>query len=149
MEKSDFLEKLDSQSSLLITKENQNTSFIFVFTCIAAIGGFLFGYDTGVIGGANVWIDKEFDLTPLLLETVVSMAIAGAIVGSILAGIYSDRLGRKKTIIVADVFFMGGAVVMAIAPDVGILIVGRFIVGVGVGIAAMVVPMYLAEVSPP
>jgi SP family myo-inositol transporter-like MFS transporter 13 len=57
-------------------------------------------------------------------------------------------LGRKLTIIIADTFFTAGAVVMAIAPDVYILIVGRFIVGVGVGIAAMVVPIYLAEVAP-
>jgi SP family myo-inositol transporter-like MFS transporter 13 len=77
------------------------------------------------------------------------MAIFGAIVGSFFAGFFADRLGRKKTIMIADLFFVAGAFVMAIAPEVGVLIVGRFIVGLGVGVAAMIVPMYLAEASPP
>jgi SP family myo-inositol transporter-like MFS transporter 13 len=116
---------------------------------VSAIGGFLFGYDTGVIGGANQYIEDEMNLNPLTEETVVSIAILGAVFGAIGAGPSSDHFGRKKTIMVADVVFFFGAVFMGIAPNVGVLIFGRFIVGLGVGIAAMVVPVYLAEASPP
>mmetsp|Transcript_42630 Transcript_42630/g.40920 ORF Transcript_42630/g.40920 Transcript_42630/m.40920 type:complete len:123 (+) Transcript_42630:24-392(+) len=76
------------------------------------------------------------------------MAILGAAVGSIFAGPFSDRYGRKPTIIMADLLFMLGAVVMASAPNIPILIVGRLIVGFGVGIASMIVPIYLSESSP-
>ena len=77
------------------------------------------------------------------------MAIVGAVCGSLIAGPSSDKLGRKPTIQIADICFTCGAVVMAFAPNVGVLIAGRFIVGLGVGIAAMIVPVFLAEAAPP
>ena len=76
------------------------------------------------------------------------MALFGAAIGSLIGGSISDKYGRKPTIIISDILFMIGAVVMAFAPDVLVLMSGRFIVGLGVGIAAMVIPVYLAECSP-
>ena len=72
--------------------------FLTKLTSIAAIGGFLFGYDTGVIGGANIFIEDDFGIGATLLETIVSMAIVGAVIGSLIAGPFSDKLGRKPTI---------------------------------------------------
>jgi MFS family permease len=89
------------------------------------------------------------NLNPLTEETVVSIAILGAIVGAIGAGPCADYHGRRITIMLADVVFFFGAVFMGLAPNVDFLIFGRFVVGLGVGIAAMAVPIYLAEASPP
>ncbi|CDW81272.1 inositol transporter 1-like [Stylonychia lemnae] len=80
--------------------------------------------------------------------TIVSLAQLGSAIGSLVAGPFADKYGRKITIIMADIFFTIGAVIMGVAPTIAILIVGRFLVGLGVGIAAMVVPVYLSEAAP-
>ena len=109
----------------------------------------LFGYDTGVIAGANLYIDESFqNVTDFEKELIVSLTILGAAIGSLFGGPMADRFGRKPTIFIADVCFTAGCLVMAFSPSVNILILGRFIVGFGVGSAAIVVPVYLAEVSP-
>ena len=78
----------------------------------------------------------------------MSMAIAGAAVGAFLGGLISDLIGRKKTLIVSDIFFSVGAAFMGFAGDILMMIFGRFVVGLGIGVAAMGVPVYLAECSP-
>lgn len=127
----------------------KNTSFLIILTLTAAIGGFLFGYDTGIIGGANLYIydDLGYD-TPLVEGTVVSLTVLGAIFGSIFSGPFSDQKGRKPTILMADVSFIIGAVIMGVSPNIWVLMLGRFVVGLGVGSAAMIVPVYLAESAP-
>ncbi|XP_042477296.1 inositol transporter 4-like [Macadamia integrifolia] len=117
----------------------------------AGIGGFLFGYDTGVISGALLFIRDDFrsvDRNTVLQETIVSMAIAGAIGGAALGGLTNDKLGRKYSILIADVFFMLGAIIMASAWAPWVIIVGRIFVGLGVGIASMTTPLYISEISP-
>lgn len=128
--------------------QKRNLLFLVRLTATAAIGGLLFGYDTGVIGGANEFIREEFDLTAFEQEAVVSVAIAGAVFGSLVGGTLADQMGRKPTILVSDFVFCLGALMMGLAPNVLTLIFGRFIVGFGVGMAAMVVPVYLAEAAP-
>mmetsp|Transcript_22643 Transcript_22643/g.40747 ORF Transcript_22643/g.40747 Transcript_22643/m.40747 type:complete len:462 (-) Transcript_22643:865-2250(-) len=128
--------------------QKRNLLFLVRLTATAAIGGLLFGYDTGVIGGANEFIKEDFGLSPFVQEAVVSVAIAGAVFGSILGGVLADQTGRKPTILVSDFVFCLGALIMGFSPNVSCLILGRFVVGVGVGTAAMVVPIYLAEASP-
>lgn len=76
------------------------------------------------------------------------MALFGAFIGSLIAGVLSDQIGRKPVIIISDVLFTGGSLLMAFAPEIYVLMIGRIIVGLGVGIASMVVPVYLSEVSP-
>ena len=126
-----------------------NLCFVLNLTFIAAIGGLLFGYDTGVIAGANLFLENTFEgITDEEKELIVSIAVAAAAVGSIVGGPLSDHMGRRPTVLIADLMFTAGAVVMAIAPSIAVLVVGRLIVGFGVGIAAMVVPVYLAEISP-
>ncbi|XP_044477023.1 probable inositol transporter 2 [Mangifera indica] len=117
----------------------------------AGIGGLLFGYDTGVISGALLYIRDDFksvDRRTVLQESIVSMAVAGAIIGAAIGGWMNDRYGRRSTILIADFLFFSGAVIMASAPNPAALITGRVFVGLGVGMASMTSPLYISEASP-
>jgi sugar porter (SP) family MFS transporter len=113
-----------------------------------ALGGLLFGYDTGVISGALLFIPDDFKLTPFLQGAIVAALLLGAMVGSACAGRLADRFGRRNLIITAAIIFTVGALVAALAPSVGVLIAARFVLGLAVGSAALVVPLYLAEIAP-
>lgn len=117
----------------------------------AGIGGLLFGYDTGVISGALLYIRDDFkavDKKTVLQESIVSMAVGGAIIGAAIGGWMNDRFGRRTAILVADFLFFVGAVIMAAAPNPATLIIGRVFVGLGVGMASMTSPLYISEASP-
>lgn len=127
------------------------TPYIMRLAFSAGIGGLLFGYDTGVISGALLYIKEEYesvDRQTWLQETIVSMAVAGAIVGAAIGGWMNDKFGRKKSILLADVLFFFGAVVMAAAHGPWMIILGRIFVGFGVGMASMTSPLYISEASP-
>ncbi|KAE9604583.1 putative major facilitator, sugar transporter, major facilitator superfamily [Lupinus albus] len=117
----------------------------------AAIGGLLFGYDTGVISGALLYIRDDFkavDRKTWLQEAIVSVALAGAIIGASVGGYINDQFGRRKGIIFADTLFFIGSVIMAAATNPTILLIGRVFVGFGVGMASMASPLYISEASP-
>src|SRR5690242_18311994 len=118
---------------------------VYVF---GALGGLLFGYDTGVISGAILFIPNDFKLSSFLQGAIVAGLLLGAMIGSASAGRLSDRLGRRLLIIVAAIVFTVGALLAAFAPTVGVLIAARVVIGLAVGAAAMVVPLYLAEIAP-
>ncbi|KAJ8755417.1 hypothetical protein K2173_019215 [Erythroxylum novogranatense] len=125
--------------------------YVVGLTVIAGIGGLLFGYDTGVISGALLYIKDDFEAvnqSSFLQETIVSMALVGAMIGAASGGWINDAYGRKKATLLADVMFAAGSVVMAAAPDPYVLIIGRLLVGLGVGIASVTAPVYIAEASP-
>ncbi|KAL1807466.1 hypothetical protein DCAR_0726826 [Daucus carota subsp. sativus] len=127
------------------------TPYIMKMALSAGIGGLLFGYDTGVISGALLYIREDFrsvDRKTWLQETIVSMAVAGAIIGAAVGGWINDRFGRKISLLLGDLLFFVGAVVMASAPFPGMIIVGRIFVGFGVGMASMTAPLYISEASP-
>src|SRR5215216_3854755 len=113
-----------------------------------ALGGLLFGYDTGVISGAILFITQELRLTPFLEGLVVASLLLGAAVGAASAGPLSDRLGRRNIIIIAAVLFSIGAIGAALAPNVGVLVLFRVVLGLAVGAAALIVPLYLSEIAP-
>ena len=118
---------------------------IFFF---GALGGLLFGYDTGVISGAILFITKDFGLSPFMQGAIVAALLLGAMVGAALAGPLSDRMGRKRLIMIAGITFTIGALAAAAAPSAWPLVAARFVIGLAVGSAALVVPLYLSEIAP-
>ncbi len=115
---------------------------------IAALGGLLFGYDTGVISGALLFIGKDFQLNAFLEGFIVSSLLLGAVVGAGISGALSDRLGRRTIILAAAAIFAIGAIGAGLAPSVGVLIFFRFFLGLGVGSASALVPSYISESAP-
>lgn len=119
------------------------------FCCFtSALGGLLFGYDLFVISGAKDLIVQHFQLPTLMEGWFVSSAMVGAIFGCLLAGASSDRFGRKKVLVVASVLLLACSVGCGLAWSTASLIFFRWIGGVGVGIASMVCPLYISEISP-
>jgi SP family galactose:H+ symporter-like MFS transporter len=121
---------------------------IYPIAGIAALGGLLFGYDTGVISGALLFIRTEFGLSPALQGLVAGIALIGAAAGAAVAGGLSDRFGRRMVIMSTGLVFIAGALISALAPSLSVLLAGRVIVGVGIGVASMLTPLYLAETAP-
>jgi major inositol transporter-like SP family MFS transporter len=123
--------------------------FLVKLTVISSLGGLLFGYDTGVISGALLYMRDDLHLTPVTEATVVSVLLfPGAAVGALLGGRIADALGRKRSLIVCAGLFLLGAVGCATAPNVGVMVVTRIVLGLGVGAASVVVPVFLAEMAP-
>src|SRR3954471_21312520 len=115
---------------------------------VAALGGFLFGYDSAVINGAVAAIGDQFNAAAGSLGFAVASALLGAAVGALTAGRFADRFGRLFTMKVAAVLFFVSALVAGFAPNLIILIIGRIIGGLGVGVASVIAPAYIAEVAP-
>jgi sugar porter (SP) family MFS transporter len=122
--------------------------FVYVMASIAALGGLLFGFDTGVISGALLFIRQDFGLNAFTEGFIVSSLLLGAMVGAGISGALSDRLGRRTIILVAAIIFAVGAIGAALSPNVGILILFRFVLGLGVGTASALVPSYISESAP-
>lgn len=114
---------------------------------IANLSGFLFGYHTAVISGALIFLAPALGLSVAEQGIVVSTILLGAILGALIGGSLSDRFGRKKTLILTAFLFTLGSLVISIADDYAYLLSGRGISGVGLGIASVVCPLYLAETS--
>ncbi|GCE06598.1 sugar porter family MFS transporter [Dictyobacter aurantiacus] len=121
---------------------------VYFITSVAALGGLLFGYDTGVISGAQLFLVKTFSLNPQQQELAVSAVLIGAIIGAIVAGKVNDAFGRKKTLLLLAVIFTLGALLTAVSPNYTLFLIFRAIVGLGIGAAASVVPVYISEMAP-
>lgn len=119
--------------------------FIYFF---GALGGILFGYDTGVISGAILFIQKQLHLDTWQQGWIVSGVLLGALVGAIIIGPMSDRLGRRKMVLSVAVIFFIGAIGCGLSPEFWSLVSFRFVLGIAVGGASTLVPMYLSEVAP-
>ncbi|MFJ3956731.1 sugar porter family MFS transporter [Arthrobacter sp. NPDC090010] len=115
---------------------------------VAALGGFLFGYDSAVINGAVSAVEQRFDVDPVSLGFAVASALIGAAVGSLLAGRLADRVGRLSVMRIAAVLFLVSALGAGLAPALWVLVVFRIVGGLGVGMASVIAPAYIAEVSP-
>jgi len=122
--------------------------FVYTAVAIAAVGGLLFGYDTGVISGAILFIKGDFSLSATMEEIVVSAVLIGAVFGAAAGGALTGRFGRRKMIILAGIIFTLSAIGTALAPTVGWLIGARVVSGIGIGIASFISPMYIAELVP-
>ncbi|MDJ0651980.1 MAG: sugar porter family MFS transporter [Simkaniaceae bacterium] len=119
-----------------------------VICCVTAIGGFLFGYDTGVISGAILYIKQEYTLSIIQEELIISMVSLGAILGAILGGPLCDRLGRKKIVLSSSLIFIISAIGLSLAGSVNGIIGWRFLVGLAIGVSSATAPLYIAELSP-
>jgi MFS transporter, SP family, arabinose:H+ symporter len=126
---------------------------VFLVAAIAAIAGFLFGFDEGIIAGSLHLVREYFHLSEAQTGIMTSALPFGALAGSILIGLLlvssiTKHLGRKKAIILAGILFFFGAMGSALCPSVSLLILARFLLGVAIGIAAVTAPLYIAEVAP-
>jgi SP family sugar:H+ symporter-like MFS transporter len=115
---------------------------------VAALGGFLFGYDSAVINGAVAAVADRFNAAPVSLGFAVASALLGAAAGALTAGRFADRFGRLFTMKIAAVLFFISALVAGLAPNLVVLVIGRIIGGLGVGVASVIAPAYIAEVAP-
>lgn len=143
-------------SSVSTTEQNKTgpnrettTTRSIAVAIIAALGGLLFGYDTGVISGALLYIQRSFELTPGQESTVTAMLLVGAAIGAFLGGRVADSLGRRGTILLGAVGFIIGSIWCAFATSAFSLGAARTLLGVCIGGVSIVVPMYISEMAPP
>jgi SP family arabinose:H+ symporter-like MFS transporter len=122
---------------------------IFFWSLTSALAGFLFGFDTVVISGAEKTIQSLWGLSPGLHGIAMASALYGTVVGSLLGGWPADRFGRKATLLWIGILYLAGAVGSALAPNVGVFIAARVIGGLGIGVSTVVAPMYISEIAPP
>ena len=132
----------------LDSSKSARRSFVLLAAIFAAMGGLLFGYDTGVISGAELFIRSDFALSTFALEVIVSGVLAGAAVGANAGGRLADLYGRRKLLIATAIIFAAGAVLCAAAQSPSMLVAGRIIVGIGIGLSSSTVPVYISEVAP-
>ncbi len=123
---------------------------LFRYSIVAALAGFIFGFDTVVISGANEPIKKLWDTSPLFHGIfIMSMALWGTVAGALIGGIPAERFGRKKTLFWVGIFFAVSAIGTAVAPNPYIFSFFRFIGGLGIGVSSVVAPTYISEISTP
>ncbi len=127
-------------------------NYILRITLIITLGGLLFGYDTGVINGTQFYFSKYFDLTGALKGFIVSSALIGALFGALIAGVLSKAIGRKHSLVVSAILFSisawGSGMPSFLPETINLLVFFRVIGGIGIGIASMNAPMYIAEIAP-
>lgn len=124
-----------------------NTGYVVFLSIVAAIGGILFGYDTAVISGTITSVETQFSLNAMQVGWFVGCALVGSILGVAVAGILSDRFGRKLTMLVAAILFTASGIGCAISQSFTELVIYRIIGGIGIGVVSIVSPMYISEVA--
>jgi len=139
---------MSEQSEIKITQNSGSVGYLFLVCMVAALGGLLFGYDTAVISGAIGFFQARFSLDAKWTGWAASCALVGCVIGVSFTGILSDRLGRKKVLILSAVFFLVSAIGTALPKTLTEFIIFRIIGGIGVGAASMSSPMYIAEITP-
>jgi MFS transporter, SP family, xylose:H+ symportor len=129
-------------------KHSYNTAYITGISFISALGGYLFGFDFAVISGALPFLRTQFELSAWWEGFLTGSLALGCIIGCLFAGNLADRFGRKPSLMVAALIFAASSIGMATAPSLSLFIIMRFAAGIGVGMASMLSPMYIAEISP-
>ncbi len=123
--------------------------YVYGISLVASVGGFLYGYDLVIISGAILFLDTHFELDAMMRGVLVSSAVLGAISGPVMGMWFADRIGRRKTMMAAAIFFAVSTLGCSLATTVWGLCIWRFLGGIGVGLAMMSSPIYIAELSPP
>lgn len=135
-------------TTVRVQNEKGSSTYIALVTIIAALGGLLFGYDTAVIAGAIGFLQSHFQLDAAMKGWAAASALLGCVVGVSFAGLFSDRLGRKSTLILSGLLFLVSAVGTALPNQFSVFVLFRMLGGIGVGVASMASPMYIAEITP-
>lgn len=128
-------------------KSTINLGYLVFLSVVAALGGFLFGYDTAVISGTIAQVTEQFGLDALQQGWYVGCALIGSIIGVLFAGILSDKFGRKSTMILSAILFSTSAIGCAVSTDFNQLVIYRIIGGVGIGVVSIISPLYISEVA--
>jgi sugar porter (SP) family MFS transporter len=128
-------------------KSKINIGYILFLSVVAALGGFLFGYDTAVISGTTEQVASQFELDTLQKGWYVGCALVGSIIGVLCAGVISDRIGRKRTMIISAVLFSTSAIGCALCADFTQLVAYRIIGGAGIGVVSIISPLYISELA--
>ncbi|KAJ0970874.1 hypothetical protein J5N97_018833 [Dioscorea zingiberensis] len=150
---------IDSSREALISGDGSSASYsvcaVIISFFFPALGGLLYGYDIGATSGATISIESPtlsgttwFDLNSVEIGLVVSGSLYGALIGSVLAFTVADFLGRRRELITSSMLYLIGALLTAFAPNFPIMVVGRFVFGIGIGLAMHAAPMYIAETAP-
>ena len=137
-----------SASSASDPRQSASVLFVLLISVAAALGGFLFGFDTAVINGAVVALGEHFNVGPVLVGMSVSLALIGSAIGALLSGPVSDRYGRIKPMLISALLFTASGVGSGLPFSVWDFIFWRFLGGVGIGLASAITPAYIAEISP-
>jgi len=128
--------------------KKQNKTLVAVIATVAATGGLLFGFDTGVISGAIPFFQKAFGITDSWVEIITTAGLVGAVIGAMSSGRIADIVGRKKVILASAIIFMIGAVWSGMSPGPVMLVFARLFLGIAIGVSSFAVPLYIAEISP-
>lgn len=133
----------------LNTRRGVNMGYVVFLSIVAALGGILFGYDTAVISGTTTIVGQQFQLNDLQVGWYVGCALIGSIAGVLVAGMMSDGLGRKITMLISAIMFSISAIGCAVCADFSQLVVYRIIGGFGIGVVSIVSPIYISEIAIP
>ena len=129
-------------------EKTYNKNLVWIIAIIAATGGLLFGFDTGVISGAIPYFQPYFGVDDSMVENITTAGLVGAILGALFCGRITDMVGRRKVILAAAIIFSLGAVWSGLSASPGQLIVARLFLGVAIGVSSFAVPLYIAEIAP-
>ena len=139
---------MNSVPGFIRESDDFRRNYVYVISAIAAMGGFLFGYDLDVIIGAIIFLKKGFQLSPVQVGFAVSCASIGCIIGPLVGGPAADWLGRKKTLVVTALIFSVGTIGTVFPRTIAEFDFFRIVGGLGIGLASVTSPMYIAEIAP-
>ncbi|GER57162.1 sugar transporter [Striga asiatica] len=137
-----------AEKMAVVEKKPKRNMYALLISVMASMTSILLGYDTGVMSGATLYIQRDLKVSDVQIEILVGTINIYSLLGSAMAGKTSDWLGRRITIVVASVVFFAGAAIMGFSNSYEVLMTGRFVAGLGVGYALMIAPVYAAEVAP-
>jgi len=123
--------------------------FLWKVSCIAGLGGILYGYDMGIVAAALIFVRSSFTLSTQMEGAVVSAVLVGSMLGAVVGGALADRLGRRLILVSGGIVFIVGSLLALLAPDVGALIAARMLLGLAIGFTSVTAPVYVSELAPP
>jgi MFS transporter, SP family, arabinose:H+ symporter len=139
---------MTTSRAAIIDSSQSSSAFVLKVSLVAALGGLLFGYDTAVIAGVIGYLQKRFELSPMMTGWAASSAIWGCVFGAMAAGYLSDKFGRKKVLIVTAILFIISSIGAMVPRNLTEFLIARFIGGLGIGAASMLSPLYISEIAP-